>query len=160
MERKILWMLCIGVGYWMSAQDAVANHPIDGNPHWAVYARMTHLADSTSTKQEDGFFDDVPIPKFPGGTQALVKFIYDNLRYPKELLSDSIEGRSIIQILVDEQGNIASTKILRSSHPLLDAEALRIVRIMPCWEPARDLRHGEPIKGYFTFPIQFKLPKK
>ncbi len=160
MERKILWMLCIGVGYWMSAQDAVANHPIDGNPHWAVYARMTHLADSTSTKQEDGFFDGVPIPKFPGGTQALVKFIYDNLRYPKELLSDSIEGRSIIQILVDEQGNIASTKILRSSHPLLDAEALRIVRIMPCWEPARDLRHGEPIKGYFTFPIQFKLPKK
>lgn len=160
MERKILWMLCIGVWYWMSAQDAVANHPIDGNPHWAVYARMTHLADSTSTKQEDGFFDGVPIPKFPGGTQALVKFIYDNLRYPKELLSDSIEGRSIIQILVDEQGNIASTKILRSSHPLLDAEALRIVRIMPCWEPARDLRHGEPIKGYFTFPIQFKLPKK
>ncbi|MBR2360049.1 MAG: energy transducer TonB [Bacteroidaceae bacterium] len=160
MERKILWMLCIGVGYWMSAQDAVANHPIDGNPHWAVYARMTHLADSTSTKQEDGFFDGVPIPKFSGGTQALVKFIYDNLRYPKELLSDSIEGRSIIQILVDEQGNIASTKILRSSHPLLDAEALRIVRIMPCWEPARDLRHGEPIKGYFTFPIQFKLPKK
>ena len=160
MERKILWMLCIGVGYWMSAQDAVANHPIDGNPHWTVYARMTHLADSTSTKQEDGFFDGVPIPKFPGGTQALVKFIYDNLRYPKELLSDSIEGRSIIQILVDEQGNIASTKILRSSHPLLDAEALRIVRIMPCWEPARDLRHGEPIKGYFTFPIQFKLPKK
>ena len=160
MERKILWMLCVGVGYWMSAQDAVANHPIDGNPHWAVYARMTHLADSTSTKQEDGFFDGVPIPKFPGGTQALVKFIYDNLRYPKELLSDSTEGRSIIQILVDEQGNIASTKILRSSHPLLDAEALRIVRIMPCWEPARDLRHGEPIKGYFTFPIQFKLPKK
>ena len=63
MERKILWMLCIGVGYWMSAQDAVANHPIDGNPHWAVYARMTHLADSTSTKQEDGFFFDPPVDR-------------------------------------------------------------------------------------------------
>ena len=154
-------MLCIGVGYWMSAQETTANHPIVADSFGTANIRNVYSADSTSTKQEDGFVvDGVPIPKFPGGTQALVKFIYDNLRYPKELLSDSIEGRSIIQILVDEQGNIASTKILRSSHPLLDAEALRIVRIMPCWKPARDLRHGEPIKGYFTFPIQFKLPQK
>lgn len=159
MKRQFLWILCLGVGYLLLAQKVVANHPIDGNPHWAVYARITHLADSTSTNQEENvFIDGVPMPEFPGGTKALVDYVVKNTRYPKELLPDSIKGRVIVRFTIDEGGKVCSPEVLRSLHPLMDAEALRIVRAMPRWEPARDLHHGKPMPQKFTLPIMFRLP--
>lgn len=161
MKRKFLWMLCIGVGYWTPAQDLQANHPIEASPYWPVYARMAHLADSTFTEQEENvFIDGVPMPEFPGGTKGLVEYMVKNTRYPKELLSDSIEGRVIIQFVIDEKGEVCSPVVLRNLHPLLDDEALRIVRTMPRWEPARGLHHGKPMRQKFTLPIMFKLPKE
>lgn len=161
MKRKFLWMLCIGVGYWTPAQDVQANHPIEASPYCKVNARMTHLADSTSSEQEENvFIDGVPMPEFPGGTKGLVEYMVKNTRYPKELLSDSIEGRVIIQFVVDEEGKVRSPVVLRGLHPLMDAEALRIVRSMPRWEPARDVRHGKPLRRKFTLPVMFRLPKE
>ncbi len=161
MKTKFLWMLCLGIGYWMPAQNAKANRPIVASPYWPVNARNVYSADSTSTEQEENvFIDGVPMPEFPGGTKALVEYTVKNTRYPKELLSDSIEGRVIVQFTIDEEGKVCSPVVLRSLHPLMDTEALRIVRTMPRWEPARDLHHGKPMRQKFTLPIVFKLPKE
>ena len=161
MKRKFLWMLCIGVGYRMLAQDVSAKHPLVAKPYWTMSARMPHLADSTSTNQEENvFIDGVPMPEFPGGTKALVDYVVKNTRYPKELLPDSIKGRVIVRFTIDEGGKVCSPEVLRSLHPLMDAEALRIVLAMPRWEPARDLHHGKPMPQKFTLPIMFKLPEK
>ena len=161
MKRKFLWMLCIGVGYWMLAQNVQANHPIVAKPYWMMSARMAYLSDSISANQEENvFIDGVPMPEFPGGTKVLVEYVLKNTHYPKELLSDSIKGRVIVQFTIDEKGKVCSPVVLRSLHPLMDAEALRIVRTMPRWEPARDLHHGKPMPQKFTLPIMFKLPEK
>jgi TonB family protein len=71
-----------------------------------------------------------------------------------------IKGRVIVRFTIDEGGKVCSPEVLRSLHPLMDAEALRIVRAMPRWEPARDLHHGKPMPQKFTLPIMFKLPEK
>lgn len=161
MKRKFLWMLCIGVGYWMLAQDVSANSPIVAKPYWAKSVWMAYLSDSTSTNQEENvFIDGVPMPEFPGGTKALVEYMVKNTRYPKELLPDSIEGRMFVRFTIDEKGKVCSPEVIRSLHPLMDAEALRVVRAMPRWEPARDLHHGKPMRQKFTLPIMFKLPKE
>lgn len=145
----------------MLAQDMSANHPIEAKPYWPVNARNVSWADSTSTEQEENvFIDGVPMPEFPGGTKALVEYVVKNTRYPKELLSDSIEGRVIVQFVVDEEGKVCTPVVFRSLHPLMDAEALRIVRSMPRWEPARDVRHGKPLRIKFTLPVMFRLPKE
>ena len=66
MKRQFLWMLCIGVGYWMLAQDVSAKHPLVAKPYWAKSVRMAYLSDSTSTNQEENvFIDGVPMPEFP-----------------------------------------------------------------------------------------------
>jgi TonB family protein len=159
MKRKFLWMLCIGVGYWMLAQDVSAKHPLVAKPYRTKSARMAYLSDSTSANQEENvFIDGVPIPEFPGGTKALVDYVVKNTRYPKELLPDSIKGRVIVRFTIDEGGKVCSPEVLRSLHPLMDAEALRIVLAMPRWEPARDLHHGKPMPQKFTLPIMFRLP--
>ena len=161
MKRKFLWMLCIGVGYWMLAQDMSANPPIVAKPYRTMNARMAYLSDSTSTNQEENvFIDGVPMPEFPGGTKALVEYVVKNTRYPKELLPDSITGRAFVKFFIDEEGKVCSPVVLRSLHPLMDAEALRIVHAMPRWEPARDLHHGKPMPQKFTLPIMFRLPEK
>ena len=161
MKRKFLWMLCIGVGYWMLAKNVQANHPIVAKPYWMMSARMAYLSDSISANQEENvFIDGVPMPEFPGGTKALVEYVLKNTHYPKELLSDSIKGRVIVQFTVDEEGKVCSPMVLRSLHPLMDAEALRIVRTMPRWEPARDLHHGKTMQQKFVLPIMFRLPEK
>lgn len=160
MKRKFLWMLCIGVGYWTPAQDVQANHPIEASPYRGVNTRNVYWVDSTSSEQEEFFPCFEPMPEFPGGTKSLVEYVVKNTRYPKELLSDSIEGRVIVQFVVDEEGKVCSPVVLRSLHPLMDAEALRIVRSMPRWEPARDVRHGKPMRRKYTLPVMFRLPKE
>jgi TonB family protein len=161
MKRKFLWILCIGVGYWMLAQNVSANLPIVAKPYRTMSTRMAYLPDSTSTNQEENvFIDGVPMPEFPGGTKALVDYVVKNTRYPKELLPDSIKGRGIVRCTIDEGGRVCSPEVLRSLHPLMDAEALRIVLAMPRWEPARDLHHGKPMPQKFTLPIMFRLPEE
>lgn len=107
------------------------------------------------------FVDGIPTPEFPGGTEALVNFMKENLSYPKELLPDDyIEGRVFVRFIVDEQGKVLFPTIFRGLHPLLDAEALRVVSLMPTWIPARDVIHKEPIKQLFTLPVAFKAQRE
>lgn len=112
-------------------------------------------------QSEMAFVDEIPTPEFPGGTEALVNFMKENLSYPKELLPDDyIEGRVFVRFIVDEQGKVLFPTIFRGLHPLLDAEALRVVSLMSTWIPARDVIHKEPIKQLFTLPVAFKAQRE
>lgn len=94
-------------------------------------------------------------PTFPGGQSALIQFIQDNTVYPKECVKDSIQGRVVASFIIECDGSITEAQIVRSLHPLLDAEALRIISIMPKWE-----RHSEigPVRRIkYTLPFSFKL---
>ncbi|GHT80027.1 hypothetical protein AGMMS50262_24110 [Bacteroidia bacterium] len=94
-------------------------------------------------------------PQFPGGDEVLLTFIKDNIKYPSECKEQGIQGRVIVQFIINEMGKISCPRIYRSLHPAADEEALRVVKIMPDWKPASN--NGIPCKMCYTLPIIFKL---
>ena len=95
-------------------------------------------------------------PEFPGGSEACMKFIADNLRYPPEALKKDIEGRVYVCFIVDSLGYIKDPEVVRSTSPLLNEEALRLVRSMPQpWRPGTRL--GKPITVKFSLPVMFRI---
>lgn len=95
-------------------------------------------------------------PEFPGGVTALNEFIAKHIRYPEEAMERGIQGRVIVQFVIDEQGKVTNAEVVRSVSPELDKEALRIAGIMPKWNPGT--RRGKPVKMKWSWPITFRLP--
>lgn len=95
--------------------------------------------------------------EFPGGTQALRKFLADNLKYPERALKDSIEGKCFVKLLISDKGTVKQAKLLKGipDCPECDKEALRIMHIMPVWKPGRV--NGKPVSSYYRLPVSFKL---
>ena len=98
------------------------------------------------------------LPEFPGGMQAMMKFLSTNIKYPVEAQKKGISGRVIVQFVIMEDGTLDQAKVIRGVDPLLDEEALRVVKSMPKWKPGMD--RGEAVKVRFTAPIMFNLSKK
>ncbi|MDY6122822.1 MAG: TonB family protein [Porphyromonas sp.] len=94
-------------------------------------------------------------PRFPNGQSALIDFLSHNVTYPQEAALNNIEGRVLVRINLDAKGNILKAMVAQSVHPLLDAEALRVVGLMPQWEPA--IEGGQAKPSSVTLPILFKL---
>lgn len=95
------------------------------------------------------------MPEFPGGTKALMKYIGENVKYPAEAKKKEIEGRVFIGFVIDKEGNVTKTKVLREVNPLLDAEALRVINSMPKWKPGT--QKGKKVCVSYTIPINFAL---
>ena len=116
--------------------------------------------DAEKGEQKYEVFDDYfePTPQFPGGDKAYVDYIKKNMRYPEEAKKKGIEGRVLVQCVIEKDGSHNSYKVIKSVDPLLDEEAVRIVKGMPKLIPAND--RGEPIRVRFTMPIIFKLEKE
>lgn len=96
-------------------------------------------------------------PKFPGGEEACMKFLADNLRYPKEAQEKGIQGRVYVQFVIDSLGYVTDPKIVRGVHPLLDQEALRLIRSLPRWTPGKI--RGKPVATKFSISVFFP-PKR
>lgn len=94
-------------------------------------------------------------PSFPGGDVACMKWLCENVKYPAEAVEKGIKGKVIVQFVVTKEGKIADAEVARSVDPLLDAEALRAIRSMPDWEPAK--RDGQNIAVKYSLPITFSL---
>ncbi len=95
------------------------------------------------------------MPEFPGGEFALRKFIAENVLYPDNARNMCIEGRVYVQFVVDTAGSVIDVKVVRSVHPLLDAEAVKVVQQLPKWIPG--VQRGKKANVSFTIPINFKL---
>ncbi len=99
------------------------------------------------------------LPTFKGGDRALYKFIADNLVYPPEAAANIIEGLAVVQCIVDKKGYITYSHIVKSSkNKDLDAEAVRLVRIMPRWNAGK--KNGQFVKVYYFIPIRFKVTEE
>lgn len=96
-------------------------------------------------------------PSFPGGKSALLEFVKSNLRYPEEAKRNNEHGRVVVTFDIDKDGTVINQRILRGCTPSLDAEALRIVSIMPKWTPGSI--NGEPKKVSYALPIRFNKDK-
>lgn len=97
------------------------------------------------------------MPEFPnGGMAALMKYLTDNIRYPEAAKKAGIQGRVIVQFVVDKDGSIKNVRTLRGVNSDLDAEAIRVIQSMPKWKPGT--QKGEPVKVKYTIPVMFRIP--
>lgn len=95
------------------------------------------------------------MPSFPGGDAALIKFIMDNVIYPSDALENGIEGTVYLQFVVTATGDIDRIVVTRKADPLLDAEAERVISILPKWRPGK--QDGNPVAVYFSLPVVFRI---
>lgn len=93
--------------------------------------------------------------EFPGGEDMLAKFLTDHVVYPPEAQAKNINGKVVVHFVVTDEGKIEDVKVLKAIHPLLDAEAIRVVKMMPVWKPGK--QDGEKCSSKFTLPIVFQL---
>lgn len=98
------------------------------------------------------------MPQFPGGMQELMKFLAKNITYPVSAQKAQIEGSVMVQFVVGKDGSVRNPKVVRSVNPELDAEALRLVGIMPKWTPGK--QRGKAVPVSYNLPISFRLDKK
>ena len=94
-------------------------------------------------------------PMFPGGMGEMMKFLQTNIKYPEQAKSNGVQGRVIVQFVVNKEGSISNDTVVRSVDPMLDAEAIRVVRSMPNWTPGK--QRGEAVRVRFTLPVTFRL---
>mgnify|MGYP003412864597 FL=1 len=94
-------------------------------------------------------------PAFPGGDEALMEYLKKNLKYPSVAQDNGIQGRVIVQFVVNKDGSIVDPKVIRSVDPSLDKEAMRVVQAMPKWTPGR--QRGKTVRVRFTLPVTFRL---
>ena len=109
--------------------------------------------------------DEVPVfqvveemPEFPGGMGECLKFLGKNIKYPVEAQKAGVQGKVIVQFVVEKDGNIANPKVVRSIDPDLDGEAIRVISIMPKWKPG--MQKGQPVRVKYTVPVTFRLDGK
>jgi len=112
---------------------------------------------STSEKSiKDSVFTKVDqMPEFKGGFDKLVDFLVKNIKYPENAKNKGIQGKVFVSFTIDESGKVNNPKIEKEVNPELDAEALRVISIMPNWLPGKN--KGKAVKVSFTLPISFKL---
>ena len=112
-------------------------------------------APADSTAKEEVFMVAEQMPEFPGGMKELLKFLQNNLKYPENAMKNNVQGRVIVQFVVEKDGTLTEFKVARSVDPDLDAEALRVLQIMPKWKPG--MQRGKIVRVKFTVPVSFKL---
>lgn len=94
-------------------------------------------------------------PEFPGGKDAMTKFIQDSLRYPQLALANNIQGKEYVTFVVEADGSITNPRILRDIGGGCGKEAIRVVKMMPKWEPGK--KDGKPVRVQFNLPVNFVI---
>lgn len=159
------------------------NVEVTVNPPVKTYGSSTDVlfvsdveADATNTSEEsegqDVVFDDMEssetetnddeIParvdkmaSFPGGDEALSHFISSNLQYPTIAEENYVSGLVIVSFVIERDGSISEITVIKSADPSLDEEAVRLVKIMPLWNPAMD--KGKAVRSRRSVPFNFRL---
>ena len=125
-------------------------------------AESKAVAVPESTTNDGSSEDDVvfviveSMPEFPGGQQALFKYLSENVKYPVIAQENGIQGRVVCQFVVNKDGSIDDIEVVRSGgDPSLDKEAVRLIRSMPKWKPGR--HKGKAVRVKYAVPVNFKL---
>ena len=122
----------------------------------AVEVKYTPVEVEEEEVEEQQIFQVVEeMPEFPGGMGECMKFLGKNIKYPTISQENGVQGRVIVQFVVNRDGSIVDPVVVRGVDPYLDKEALRVVNQMPKWSPGK--QRGKAVRCQFTLPVQFRL---
>ena len=122
----------------------------------AVEVKYTPVEVEEEEVEEEQIFQIVEEPaSFPGGMGECMKWLGKNIKYPTISQENGVQGRVIVQFVINRDGSIVDAKVVRGVDPYLDKEALRVVNMMPKWTPGK--QRGKAVRCQFTLPVQFRL---
>lgn len=117
---------------------------------------FSFMTSTAQTKKNNMAYDVVEVmPQYPGGQIAMMKYIMENIKYPKQAMKEGIQGRVTVSFIVEKDGRVSNVRLLRSVQSALDKEAIRVVKSMPKWTPGK--HNGKPVRVRFNLPVMFKL---
>ena len=106
-------------------------------------------------KNQGGFSLVESWAKYPNGEKGIAELISKNLKYPEKAVKKKIEGVVTIKYVVQVDGTVGEIEVINSIHPLLDKEAIRVIRLMEKWEPS--IQRGKPVKTAYNQDFRFEL---
>ncbi len=106
-------------------------------------------------KEPEPFYKVEEMPIFPGGDEALLKYIYDNVVYPQIAVENNIQGRVTVKFCVTPTGGVSQITILKSVDPEIDKEVIRVISTVPHFKPGK--QGGKPVPVWYVVPVTFKL---
>ena len=149
-------LLAVACGQKSEKPDGAGEEPLTVGVEVPADAPEVAVTGYDGGAETPKVFDVVEqMPEFPGGMEALMQFLSKNMKYPDEATKAGQEGRVIVSFVVEADGRVTNAKVVKSVAPLLDAEALRVIGLMPRWEPGR--QNGEAVRVKYTIPVAFRL---
>ena len=122
----------------------------------AVEVKYTPVEVEEEEVDEQEIFTVVEeMPSFPGGMGECMKFLAKNIKYPTVAQENGVQGRVIVQFVINRDGSIVDAKVVRGVDPYLDKEALRVIKMMPKWSPGK--QRGKEVRVKYTLPVMFRL---
>ena len=122
----------------------------------AVEVKYTPVEVEEEDVEEQQIFQVVEeMPEFPGGMSECMKFLSKNIKYPTISQENGVQGRVIVQFVVNRDGSIVDPVVVRGVDPYLDKEALRVIQMMPKWKPGK--QRGKAVRVKYTVPVMFRL---
>lgn len=122
----------------------------------AVEVKYTPVEVEEEEVEEQEIFTVVEeMPSFPGGMGECMKFLSKNINYPQISQENGVQGRVIVQFVVNTDGSIVDPVVVRGVDPYLDKEALRVIKMMPKWSPGK--QRNKPVRVKYTVPVMFRL---
>ena len=122
----------------------------------AVEVKYTPVEVEEEEVEEEQMFQIVEEPaSFPGGMGECMKFLSKNINYPSISQENGVQGRVIVQFVVNTDGSIVDPVVVRGVDPYLDKEALRVIKMMPKWSPGK--QRNKPVRVKYTVPVMFRL---
>ena len=123
------------------------------------YAQNGNKSSVDTSKNEKSYVTVVEVmPEFPGGEEALLGFLSENLKYPEPARLNKLTGTVYVSFVVDDIGDIGEVKVMRGMGAGCDEEAVRLIKAMPRWKPGK--HNGKNVAASCSIPVAFKLPNK
>lgn len=110
---------------------------------------------NTITEEQPVFLVVEEMPVYPGGDEAMRQFLVSNIIYPQIAKENNIQGKVFVEFIIEKTGDVTNVKVIRGVDPLLDDEAVRVVKLFPKWTPGK--QEGKLVRVRFIVPIIFKL---
>ena len=112
-------------------------------------------ADGSEINEDQAYFTVDIMPEYPGGSQAVLEYLRNEIKYPTVCRENRIEGRVLVTFIINKDGSIVEPEVVRGVHPALDSEALRVISQMQPWKPG--MLNGQLVRVKYTIPINFRL---
>jgi len=149
--------LVAGVSLALSSLSAMATSVSPSEVMMPNNGCQSQVCDTTQREEVFGMIHE-QMPYFRGGNRALMEYLQMHVKYPPEAVKDSIQGRVIVQLLIERNGEVREVKVVRSVHELLNNEAVRVCKSLPKFFPGS--HGGRAVAMWLTLPITFKMEDK